>query len=64
MESFADLKSRIGTMNQRSSERVLDCGGKRSATPPSPARKRRRRLALPAQSKNSWRGAGSGSGPD
>ncbi len=32
-------------------ERVLDCGGKRSATPLSAARKRRRRCALPAQSK-------------
>jgi len=42
---------------------ILDCGGKRSATPlshapgglilqsSSPARKRRRRVALPAQSK-------------
>ena len=33
MGSFDDLKSRHGAMNRRSSERVLDCGGKQSATP-------------------------------
>jgi hypothetical protein len=36
----------IGTV-----ERVLDCGGERSATPLSAVRKRRRRCALPSQSK-------------
>jgi hypothetical protein len=53
-------------------ENVLDCGGKRSATPlwnhptashlPTPwaARKRRRRSALPAQS-NTWRLRGAAS---
>ena len=35
--SFTDLKSRKGTRNRRRSERILDCGGKRSATPLSHA---------------------------
>jgi hypothetical protein len=40
LESFTDLKSRLITLNRRRSKRVLDCGGKRSATPLSPARSR------------------------
>ena len=39
MESFNELKSRIGAMNQGQYARVLDCGGKRSATPLSHARR-------------------------
>jgi hypothetical protein len=50
-ERFANLKSRLVTRRRRWSGRVLDCGGKRIATPLSRARSRPASWITPARPK-------------